>query len=170
MKVGNAVRSIGPATPGEKNDLYYTSDEYYGNDDEDYSDDDNSHPSQYSPYNAAHLVQEKRRATKRVICKRNEVLIQELEQEVERLSGKVQRLQEKNDRLRIHVVSLDANLGRARTTTAVQSSRAVYILRRFHQLRRENLMQNQDGEGSLSSISCISVSERSFDSNSEATK
>jgi predicted RNase H-like nuclease (RuvC/YqgF family) len=119
--------------------------DYVEPDDEDYSDDDALHSAQDSPTNVAHMVLKKRRAMKRASTdQRHERRIQELEQEVERLSGQVQRLQETNDGLRLHVASLDSNLNHARKTIPILSSRAVYIVRRFHEVCKEKLEQNQD--------------------------
>jgi hypothetical protein len=86
------------------------------------------------------LLQEKRRAMKRASAReRHEVMIQELERKVEQLLGQVQSLQEENRGLRKYAASLDTELRKANDTIGVISSRAVYILRRFHQMYRSKL-------------------------------
>jgi hypothetical protein len=77
--------------------LHYAFDEDQSSDDEENSEENNSNTTQDSlscHTNEDHLVQEKRRATKRdSIRRRHEMRIQELEQEVECLSGQNRRLQ-----------------------------------------------------------------------------
>jgi hypothetical protein len=127
---------------------YSNFDEAQSSDEEGESEEQNANPIQESlNIKATHLVLEKHRATKRASTrKRHEMRIQELEQEVERLSLQIKSLQEKNDGLRIHMASLDSSLRRAKNTVDVTSSRAVYIIQRFHQMYREKLEQHVAGE------------------------
>lgn len=98
----------------------------------------------------AHLMQEKRHAMKRASAReRHEVLIKELEWKVEQLSGQVQSLQEQNHGLRKYAASLDTKLKNANDIIDVLSSRAVYILRRFHQMYRSKLEQHRPVEDNV---------------------
>jgi hypothetical protein len=93
----------------------------------------------------AHLMKEKRRAMKTVSAReRHEVMIKELERKVEQLSGQVQSLQEENHGLRKYTASLDTKLRKANDAIDVISSRAVYILRRFHLMYRSQLERHED--------------------------
>jgi hypothetical protein len=86
--------------------------------------------------------QDERKWTKRASPrKRHEALILELEWKVEQLSFQVQILQEQNHGLKQCVASLDNKLEKANDTIDVLSSRAVYILHRYHRLYRSMLEQ-----------------------------
>jgi small-conductance mechanosensitive channel len=94
------------------------------------------------------LMQEKKRAMTRVSArKRHEVIIRELEEKVKRLSGQVQSLQEENRGLWEYAASLKTKLRKANDTFDVISSRAVYILRRFHQMYQDKLRHGHTEDG-----------------------
>ena len=88
----------------------------------------------------ARLMQDEHHATKQ--AEQREVLIRELEWKVKQLSDQVQSLQEQNHGLQKCIVSLCTQLKNANDTIALLSSRAIYILRRYHQLYRSKVEQH----------------------------